>query len=58
MTVKLYHVVVVNIETGKETFMTSTPVTHKEGCILLGKLSKYKWRKEMLKEVDKLKDKH
>ena len=48
---KLYHVIVIVNKTGKRIQMTATPVTHKEGCTLLSKLTKYSWRTEMLEEV-------
>ena len=51
MNEKLYHVVVINNKTGQETIMTAYPVQHKIACILLSKLTRYKWRKETLKEV-------
>ncbi|MBA1211558.1 hypothetical protein [Pseudomonas oryzihabitans] len=46
-----YHVVVKNLKTGRKVRMTETPVTHDEGCVLLGKLTKYPWRQEMLEEA-------
>ena len=48
---KMFHVIVIVNKTGKRTQMTATPVTHKEGCTLLSKLTKYSWRTEMLEEV-------
>lgn len=45
---QLFHVVVKNIKTGKKVYMTTSPVTHKEGCTILSKLTKYPWRYEML----------
>ncbi len=48
---KLYHVVVIRNNNGKKVYMTDTPVTHKEGCTLLSKLTKYSWRTEKLEEV-------
>ena len=52
MNEKLYHVVVINNKTGQETIMTAYPEPHKIACILLSKLTRYKWRKETLKEVN------
>ena len=46
-----YHVVVINRKTGQKVVMTSEPVTHDEGCVLLSKLTKYPWRFETLEEV-------
>ena len=46
-----YNVVVINRKTGLKVVMTSEPVTHVEGCVLLSKLTKYPWRLEMLEEV-------
>lgn len=48
---RLFHVVVVNNQTGRKVYMTATPVTHAEGCTLLSKLTKYSWRRELLEEV-------
>ena len=48
---RMYHVVVKVIKTGEVIRMTSEPVTHEQGCVLLSKLTKYSWRQEMLKEV-------
>lgn len=50
-TERMYHVIVKNIKTGVKVYMTAYPVTHAEGCTLLSKLTKYKWRQEMLEEV-------
>lgn len=47
----MYHVFVKNKKTGRKVQMTSSPVTHHEGCVLLSKLTKYPWRQEMLEEV-------
>jgi|GEM_PF-2834020 len=46
-----YHVIVINERTGEKTRMTRTPVTHKEGCVLLSKLTDYAWRRKCLEEV-------
>ena len=46
-----YHVVVINEKTGKKVYMTSSPVTHSEGCTILSKLSKYEWRRNQLEEA-------
>lgn len=51
MSERLYHVVAVVSKTGEKIYMTSSPVTHAEGCTLLSKLTKYPWRREMLEEV-------
>jgi hypothetical protein len=48
---RFYHVVVKNIKTGVKVYMTKNPVSHSQGCTLLSKLTKYKWRLEMLEEV-------
>ena len=46
-----YHVNVVRDSTGEKTYMTRTPVTHHEGCVLLSKLTDYPWRRKLLEEV-------
>lgn len=46
-----YHVVVINEKTGKKVYMTSSPVTHSEGCTILSKLTKYEWRRNQLEEA-------
>lgn len=46
-----YHVIVVRDSTGEKTYMTRTPVTHDEGCVLLSKLTDYPWRRKCLEEV-------
>ena len=56
--VRLYNVVVV-IECprmanhGKTAYLSdiSRPMTHKEACTFLSKLTKYPWRRNMLEEV-------
>lgn len=48
---RMYHVIVKVIKTGEVVYMTRTPVTHEQGCVLLSKLTKYPWRQEMLLEV-------
>ncbi len=48
---RMYNVVVINERTGLKEVMTSSPVTHAEGCTLLGKLTKYRWRREQLEEI-------
>lgn len=48
---RLYHVVVVNMKTGQKVYMTSSPVTHAEGCTILSKMTKHSFRQEMLEEV-------
>jgi hypothetical protein len=52
VSVRKYHVVVLNNKTGNKAYMTVKPVTHKEGCTILGKLTKYPWRREQLEEVN------
>lgn len=46
-----YHVVVINQITGRKVYMTGTPVSHREGCTILRKLSNYPWRRKQLEEV-------
>lgn len=46
-----YHVIVINERTGLKVRMTTTPVTHHEGCTILGKITDYKWRRKQLEEV-------
>lgn len=48
---RMYHVVVINSRTGSKVYMTATPVTHREGCAILSKLTRYPWRREQLEEV-------
>lgn len=48
---RLYHVVIVNRNTGKRVQMTKEPVTHSEGCTILSKLTKYDWRIETLEQI-------
>lgn len=48
---RLYHVVVIREDNSAKTYMTKTPVSHKEACAILNKLTKYKWRREQLEEV-------
>lgn len=50
---RLYNVVVINRKTGNKVVMTSSPVTHDEGCVILSKLTRYSWRIETLEEVSK-----
>lgn len=47
----LFHVVVICEKTGQRVYMTETPVTHKEGCTILGKLTRYQWRRNTLEPV-------
>lgn len=51
MSKRLYHVVVIHNQTEAKTYMTRTPVTHAEGCTILGKLTRYPWRREQLEEA-------
>ena len=51
MNTRMYHVIIINTKTGKKVYMTQEPVTHKEGCTILSKLTKYPWRHEMLEEA-------
>ena len=46
-----YHVVVIVEKTGEKCYMTSTPVTHKQGCTILTKITDYKWRRKQLEQV-------
>ncbi len=36
-----YHVVVINERTDYKSYMTATPVTHREGCTILSKITDY-----------------
>lgn len=38
---------------GKEVYLSdiSRPMTHKEACAFMSKLTKYPWRRNMLEEV-------
>jgi hypothetical protein len=51
MTERMYDVVIVNEKTGTVTVMTSSPVTHKEGCTILSKMTKYPFRRNQLREL-------
>jgi len=53
---KRYHVVVIVEKTGAKTYMTDKPVSHKEGCTILSKITDYSWRRKQLEEVVSLKD--
>lgn len=35
---RTYHVVAINEKTGYTEYLTATPVTHREGCIIIRKL--------------------
>jgi hypothetical protein len=48
---RVYHVVVVNEKTGLEVVMTESPVSHKEGCAILSKMTIYPFRRNQLREV-------
>lgn len=55
---RLYNVVAViecqsMINHGKKVYLSdiSRPMTHKEACTFLSKLTKYPWRRNMLEEV-------
>ncbi len=50
-TERLYHVVVIRNDNGEKVYMTSTPVTHAEGCTILSKMTRYPWRREQLEEA-------
>jgi hypothetical protein len=45
---RMYHVVVIVERTGRKVYMTATPVTHKQGCTILSKLTRYPWRREQI----------
>lgn len=46
-----YHVIVVNERTKAKTYATSMPVTHDEGCTMLGKIPAHKLTRKQLEEV-------
>ena len=48
---RLYHVVIINHLTGNKTYMTKTPLNHKDACIILSKITKFPWRTEKLEEI-------
>lgn len=54
---RTYHAVAINETTGRKTYMTATPVTHREGCTILSKIPREgKARKSVryqLEEVSK-----
>jgi hypothetical protein len=45
---RLYHVVAINEKSGALTLCTSTPVTHDEGCVLLGRFGSHPLRRIQL----------
>jgi hypothetical protein len=47
----MYHVIIRVIKTGEIVKMTEHPVTHKEGCVILNKMTKYPFRQEMLQPL-------
>ena len=48
---RMYHVIVINERTGRREYMTSEPVTHAEGVVILGKLRPHKDTRAMLEEA-------
>lgn len=48
---RMYHVIVINEKTNNKVYMTVTPVTHKEGCTILSKITDYPWRRKQLEEI-------
>ena len=51
---RLYHVIAVNESSGKITVCTATPVSHKDGCTILGKFSPHPARRMQLSEVRRI----
>lgn len=49
-----YHVIVVNERAKTKTYVTTMPVTHKEGCTILGKVSDHRLTRKQLEEVASL----
>lgn len=53
---RLYHVIIIVTDRkltnyGKTFYLTHSPVTHDQGCVILSKLTRYPWRNETLLEV-------
>lgn len=50
---RLYHIVVINENTGEKVYVSDTtkPLTHKEACTIMFKMTQYKWRRIQLEEV-------
>ena len=48
---KLYNVVVINNKTKMKVVMNGQPMTHKEACTVLSKITKYPWRTEKLERA-------
>lgn len=48
---RMFHVVAVNTQTGREVRCTETPVTHKEGAVMMSKFSHNAFRSLRLVEV-------
>lgn len=51
---KKYNVIAVRIDNGEKTYISNTnePMTHKEACTFLSKVTKYPWRREELEPVE------
>lgn len=48
---RLYHVVAINERTGKMTYCTEHPLSHKDACVVMSKFSHHPSRRIQLKEV-------
>lgn len=48
---RMYHLVAINERTGKETRLTSYPMTHAECCTMKAKFTPHPLRRIQLKEV-------
>jgi hypothetical protein len=46
-----YHVIAIATRSGKKTYMTATPVTHHEGCVIMSKISSHKARRIQLEQT-------
>jgi len=49
--IRLYHIVAINEKTGKTTYCTSYPMSHKEACVILKKFSNHPARRVQLEEI-------
>lgn len=49
---RVYHVVSINEQSGRKVYMTGDPVTHKEGCTIMSKISNVKGRRVQLEETE------
>ncbi len=48
---RTYHLIVVNVKSKAKTYMTKTPVTHSEACVMKSKLTPHPARMIQLEEA-------